>query len=201
MQKHLFLVITIVIAGLSSRAQVKKGNWLLGSSFSYTHSSSKYDMSAYNTSQYTGAVELLPGLAVADKTVIGIRAGFAFAGNKQTGGKSTAFGFLPGVYWNQYFPCNEKLGFYTHVEAGYDKVTSKNTAAFPDKYTATGYDAGVTPAFYFKATKKMLINAAIGSLQYVHSKGDDSEHTTKSSFSTTFLNQFTFGIDFILGKS
>jgi len=203
MQKKLLLVLTIAMAALSSQSQVQKGNWLLGGSFSYYNQSVTADNSP-TMHQYSGVVMLLPGLAVANKTVIGIRAGITFNENKQDQLKNSQFGFAPGVYWNQYFPFSEKAGFYTHLETGYDYAKYKSTSGTAT-YTNTvkGFDARVTPALYFKPSKKMLVNAAIGSLGYAHSSVDNNlQGKTKSSgFSSSFLNGFTFGVDFILGKS
>jgi len=202
MQKSFLLVLTIVMATLSSRAQVQKGNWLLGGAVSYYNFSVKGD-NLPTQNQYSGAITLLPGLAVSDKTVIGIRAGINFNGSKQESSKSTSFGFNPGVYWNQYFPFSDKAGFYTHFETGYDQSKSKsesNGTSFT--YTSKGFDARLTPSLYFKPTKKMLINAAIGSLAYTHSNVDSPQGKYKTSgFNGYFLNGFVFGIDFILGKS
>jgi len=204
MQKKLLLVLAIVASALVSRAQVEKGNWLLGGSFSFGTNSNTNTGGTATGSNSNLNPEL--GWAVAKNSVIGFRGGFSTSTSKDnTANKQTSTNYSAGLFWKKFFPINEKVGWYGDLSSGYTHGQNKYvySAATTQKYSASGFYASISPGVYYKPSKKVFLNAGFGGLSYNHAKSDAgslSGNTKTSTFNLNLLNYFAFGVSFVISK-
>ncbi len=205
MQKKVLLAIAIVACGLASHAQVQKGDWLLGGSFSYSTNSNTSPGISGNTTNTSSNSNFNPGfgLAVGKNSVIGLRGSFGYTpGNNGQGVKQFNINYLAGGFWKKYFPINEKVGWFTDFEAAYSFYENKSTNATDPtqnyKYTDKGFSVLVSPGIYYKAASKILLDAGFGNISYNYtSPGGGSG---QNNFKLNLLNYYTFGISFLISS-
>ena len=202
MQKKVLLVVAIVVCSLVSRAQVDKGDWLLGGSFGVNFGSNNNSSSGNLSSSNSNLTPEL-GVALAKNSIIGIRGSLSYSTNKNSlGGKQTSTSYSAGAFWRKLFSLNEKVGWYSDLEAGYTYGKTKNTNYANYDTRNNGLFAALAPGIYYKPSKKIFLNAEIGGITYNHSKSEviGFSDTKSSNLNVNLLSYFTFGVSFILGK-
>jgi hypothetical protein len=203
MQKKLLLVLAIVVSALVSHAQVEKGNWLLGGSLGF--SSTNNDASSGNSTSFNSSILPSLGWAIGKNAVIGLRGGFSTGTTKYetNNSKQTFNGYTAGAYWKMYFPFADKAGWYTNLGAGYNfnKFKYTNMGSLVESENS-GYNFNFSPGVYYMPTKKIILSGGLGGLTYSHikSSGNTLAVSTTSGFAFNVLNNFSFGIEFLLGK-
>ena len=197
MQKKLLLILTMAVSALVSHAQVKKNDWLLGGYFNFNTSSNSSNNGSNNGSNSGSNSNISPelGWAAGKNSVIGIRGSVYLGTSKGSGGyKSTNHSYLAGAFWKKFFPINEKVGWYGDLTAGYSYSDNQYPdAAQPPNYqkqTGTGFYAAVSPGVYYKAGKKVFLNASKQNAWLYHHSHYCRLHIAGASYSSPVQTNF-----------
>ena len=198
MKKKILLSLSVIVCSVfSSQAQIEKGDLLLGGSFGINANSA--NSSSYTTSNANFAPHI--GLAIGKNSVIGLGFGLSYSSNSAA---QSNFDFSSSVLYKKYFVIRNKLGYYLQLHGGILLATNKFTyidssgSAMKTNYKSYSYSVGITPGIYYGVTPRLLLTADVGGLGYAYSDGGSGSWS--SNFNMSFLNSFTFGVDFILGK-
>jgi hypothetical protein len=197
MKKKILLSLAVIVSSVFSlKAQIDKGDWILGGSFGLNSANSN---SNYSTSNANFAPNI--GLAIGRNSVIGLGFGLAYSSNSV---QQSFLSFSSSVFYKKYFIIKNKLGYYLQLHGGILFETNKfnaidssgNTSKI--RYKSYVYNVGITPGIYYEVAPRILLTADVGGLGYAYSNGGSGNWS--SNFNLSFLNSFTFGVDFVLGK-
>ncbi len=197
MKMRSLLMLTFIMAMLSSHAQIQKGDVLLGAFI------------GVNTNTYSGGSSSNAGISPRIGVVIGtnwvlgarLSAGVSNTKSETIDSKTTTTNLGATVFVRKYMPVKNKLGWYAELGAGVGAVNGKTTnSGIENKQNAFSYNAGFIPGVYYHATPKILLSVDAGGIGYFHSKNKNNVTTTSktSSFGLNFLSSFSFGIDLVL---
>ncbi|MBS1916255.1 MAG: outer membrane beta-barrel protein [Bacteroidetes bacterium] len=195
-KKNLLLAAFILFFSVVANAQIEKGNWLLGGSFSY--GTTNYQ----NSPSYSNAgISPHIGYAIGKNSVLGLNFLIGFS---ETAAQNKSFNLYTNAVYKKFFPIKEKFGMYLQLNAGLG--LSRNSyynfdssgASVKTTYNSHTYLAGALPGFYYRVTPGILLNVDCGGLAYNYTEQDANNWS--SGFTFNFLSNFTFGVDFILGR-
>jgi hypothetical protein len=195
--KNLPITVIFVCMTLASRAQITKRDWILGGTFNFSNSNASPPSNASSNANISPHL----GLAVGRNSVMGLSFSFGYYSNSP-GQKNLSFS--SNVFYRRYIVLKNKLGCYLQYNGGV--ALSKSTEYIFDSTGASvksnlygqTYNLGFTPGLYYQVTPGILLNLDAGGVAYYYS--DFGHGQWASSFFVGFLNQFSFGVDFILGK-
>lgn len=200
--KALLLVLAVITSTTCLQAQIRKGDLLLGATFGFNsnnNNSGNYSSSNTNLSPRVA-------LAIGENSVLGLRTNFGYYSSKSEASDQKNRGTTLGAsaFWRRYMPIKKQLGWYLEANGGvnfYRSVSYYSTGK--SKTTTTQYSVNVIPGIYYQALPRLLVNVDFGGLNYTHgrSKTDGNPLGKASSVNFNLLSNFTFGVDFILGKS
>ncbi|NII24037.1 hypothetical protein HB364_03020 [Pseudoflavitalea sp. X16] len=199
--KALLLCLTVITSATCLQAQIQKGDLLLGATLGFNSNNNNggnYSSSNTNLSPRVA-------LAIGENSVLGLRTNFGYYTSKSELSDQKSRGTTVGAsaFWRRYMPIKKQLGWYLEANGGvnfYRAVSYySNTKS---KTTTTQYGANVIPGIYYQALPRLLVNVDFGGLNYTHgrSKMDGAPVGKASSINFNLLSNFTFGVDFILGK-
>lgn len=202
MKNEILLSITVMFCFTTAlQAQIEKNDWLLGGTFGFNTANS-----GPNTiySNYTSNANIAPhiGYAIGKNSVLGINLA---ATRFRSSNDFDAFSLTTNALYRKYFPLKNKFGAYLQLSGGIG--WSKTKQIFLDTtgnlksstYSNRSYSAGVVPGLYYKVNPWLLLNADCGGLDYSYT--DLGNKNWNSNLSFNFLSNFTFGVDFILGRN
>jgi hypothetical protein len=203
MKRQTLLILFIIVSfAASTKAQIQKGDILLGATFGVGYSSNNVHSSSSNTN-------LAPhiGLAIGQNSVLGLQTNFGYQHSKPGDnngaweGTNTSVGV--GLYWKKFMPIKDKIGWYLEPNAsfGYAKNKQENGSQKAESST-TAYSAGIVPGIYYQPIPKLLLNVDFGGVSYYYNVAKSAGNpTSKSSgVNLSLLSYFSFGVDFILTK-
>jgi hypothetical protein len=197
MKKKILLSLGIIGCTIFSlKAQIEKGNLLLGGSFGLNSNNS-------NPTYTTSNANITPhiGLGIGKNSVIGLGFGFSYSSNS---GMQSNLDLSTNIFYKKYFVIKNKLGYYLQLHGGVTVSTSKYTVidssgnANKTSYKEYSYSLGIIPGIYYEVAPWILLTADVGGLGYVYS--NNGGRNWSSNFNVGFFNSFTFGVEFILGK-
>jgi len=198
MKKKILLLLAIIVSSVFSlKAQVDKGDWLLGGAFGFN--SANLNANSYTSSNANFTPDI--GVAIGKNSVIGLGFGLNYSSNSE---QESSLDFSSDLFYKKYFVVKNKLGYYLQLHGGILLATSKFTSAdssggiVKTNYKSDNYSFGITPGIYYEVAPRLLLTADVGGLGYTYSNNGSSSRS--SNFNMSFLISFTFGIDFILGK-
>ena len=203
MKRVTLLALIIVLASTTAtRAQIQKGDILLGASLGMGYSSNNVPSSSSNAN-----IAPRIGLAIGQNSVLGLQTSFGYQHSKpgdNTGAwESNYINVGAGLYWRKFIPIKNKIGWYLEPNAsfGYGKNKQKNGSQKTESST-TGYSAGIVPGIYYQPIPKLLLNVDFGGVSYYHNvaKSEGNPSSKSSGVNLSLLNSFTFGVDFLLTK-
>lgn len=203
-RRHLLFTAIALAITSASTAQIKPGDVLLGASLGTGYNSSSSTGSAGSSSSNANLSPRI-GFGVGNNSVLGARLGVGYHRTKTDGidDKSTNWGLSAAIYWRKFMPVAKQLGWYLEPAVGVSSNKSQQTySGGKSKSTTTSYIAAVVPGIYYQALPKLLINADFGGVSYYYSRSKNTAGTVSKNngISLNLMNQFTFGVDFILGK-
>jgi hypothetical protein len=203
MKRQTLLAFIIVLASATaSRAQIQKGDILLGATLGIGYNSN-------NTHSSSANANLAPrvGLAIGKNSVLGLQTNFGYQHSKPGDNNSTwertATTLGAGLYWRKFMPIKDKIGWFLEPNAAFSYGKTKDeSGSQKTEYSATGYSAGIVPGIYYQPVPKLLLSVDFGGLNYSYyinkSEGNPTSKTSNVNFS--LLSYFTFGVDFLLTK-
>lgn len=198
MKKKLLLAIAISIFLVDAlNAQIEKKDWLLGGSLSINASNG-------NGSQYSNSnsgISPHVAYAIGKNSTIGLN----FNLNYTTSSSDYKYlSFSTNLLYRKYFVIKDKVGWYTQFSGGIgwsqatQTYTDQGGQVQKSKIHGNLYTAAFVPGIYYRVSPGILINADCGGLGYNHT--NYGYGTWSSNLNVNFLNSFSFGIDFIIGK-
>ena len=173
----------------------------MGGTVGFNSSSSIYGTSSTGNSTSNANIAPHIAYAIGKNSTLGLNLGYSYSDNA---GNNKSSSFLSNVFYKKYFPCKEKFGIYLQLYAGIVLTKSSylvldSTGSFTKNSSTThGYDASAIPGVYYLVSKRILLTVDCGGLSYIYDNNRDGYSATYWTFN--FLNSFTFGVDFILGK-
>lgn len=207
MKKRILLFTAIALTATTTiSAQVKKGDKLLGASMGIYYNNTS---GPYNSGGSSSNANIAPriGFGLGQNSVIGFRTHFGYSTSKtdESDAKNTSTSLGGSLYWRKFMPIKGQIGWYVEPNAGitYSSTVNKSTAQGKIKTSSTNYGVGVVPGIFYQPLTKLLISADFGGLSFNHgeSTGQNDQKYKSSHVNLSLMNSFTFGVDFILGKS
>ena len=201
MKKKIYLSAIFAIFLFSATfAQIEKNDWLLGGTLGLNTSNSSSNSVPIGNSSSNANFSPHIAYALGKNSVIGLNLGYSYTDNS---GNYKSSSFSLNIFYKKYLPCREKFGLYFQFNGGtilYKLTQTIDSAGTLIKSSSTShvYDADIIPGVYYQASKRVLINADCGGISYAYY--DYGAGSSSSYFSFNFLSNFTFGVDFILGK-
>lgn len=206
MKRQTLLALLIVLASATAtRAQIQKGEVLLGATLGFYYNNNG---NSGNPSSSSSNSNLAPriGIAIGQNSVLGFKTSFGYGSSKDGGTneqKYTSTTVGAGLYWKKFMPIKKQLGWYLEPNAGFSYAKGKIRNMFSEtKSSSTTYAAGIVPGIYYQPLPKLLLSVDIGGAGYSYAinKGTGSSTSKSSAVNLSFLNTFTFGVDFLLTK-
>jgi hypothetical protein len=198
----LLTLITVLALTTATRAQIQKGDILLGATLGVGYGSNNAPSSSSNAN-----IAPRIGLAIGQNSVLGLKTSFGYQHSKpgdNTGAwESTNINIGAGLYWRKFMPIKNKVGWYLEPNAsfGYGKSKYKNGSEKTES-SSKGYSASIVPGIYYQPIPKLLLNVDFGGVNYYYNvaKSAGNPNSKSSGVNLSLLSYFTFGVDFILTK-
>jgi hypothetical protein len=172
---------------LASRAQINKGSFLLGGSFTYGQVKVEEEPSSGNSTGKVNVFEFDPqfGIAIKENLVTGIFFQYLTGKSDNLPGIGTveSDGFGAGVFARKFFPVATR--FYVFAESGLGYASKKYSQSWPN-LTSTHYDhrnssivLNIYPGVSYNLTKSFYLDAAFpGLLNITWSKEETKDNGT-----------------------
>ncbi|HEX7845328.1 MAG TPA: hypothetical protein VF476_05955 [Chitinophagaceae bacterium] len=202
MKKMLLLAIGGIFFIANCYAQLSKGQKMIGGEISFATSSN--ELNGFFANQKTTSFNIAPqiGFGLSKNWIAGFGLGYSHISQRSGSDyKQTANIFSVGAFARKFHPFSEKAGIFGELGAGvgFGKVEEKQNG-FTEKTDLTNIAATLTPGFYFKANKRIILEANFGGLKYSHITGKDGngDKSTNSEFSFQLTNVFGLGFQVVL---
>ncbi|HVI44554.1 MAG TPA: outer membrane beta-barrel protein [Chitinophaga sp.] len=198
--KKLIVMAAVALFGAQvAKAQLKKGDILLGGTVNvYTKSEKTKDTDKKTTNTGFG-VSPKVGMALNSNWVVGLFAETQFTFDKINGVKNNTTAIYPGVFVRNYHMLGQsKFAFFAEANAGY--AYEKEKRADKDYSKTNGFKVNVLPGITYFVTPHFMVEGAFGGLSYAYGQekfeGTDVK-VNHSNFDFTFTRQFNLGVNFI----
>jgi len=228
MRKLYALAIVMVCISSVSNAQISKGSTFLGGSVNFSSNSRKDDdLSSIENKTTNWGVTPQLGKAVATNKIVGVFLHYSTSKNQYysqnspgsspilpTKSNSEGTDYGGGFFYRQYHPFSSR--FYVFGQAGLGTTFGKQQSIQNDILTNeqkwTDFGLALTPGFSFAATRKLHLEASLGSLLSLNYNtstikeftpaGDVSKTSKSQSFSananTNGFSGISIGLRWIL---
>ena len=204
MKKMLLLFTSSLFLVTYSHAQLSKGQKMIGGELSFTSSNNEYD--GFQGAQKITSVNIAPqiGFGLSKNWVVGAGLGFTYESQKAGSGsdyKLTANIYSVGLFARKFHPFAEKFGVFGELgtAGGFGKVKESQGSLEAESDVST-IAVTLRPGFYFKATKRLILEANFGGLSYSHltSKDEMGYKSNRSEFRFQLTSLLGFGAQFVL---
>ena len=205
MKKTTFAILAtiLVLISIDTKAQIKKGEKMIGASLTFTSQKIAFDDSDEDSKLTTIIIAPQVGFGFGKNWVAGVGLGYAYEKANYTGtlNDMDASIFSGGVFLRKFFELNEKFGVYGQLDlsVGFGKGTGDGFTPFDvDVTTISGI---VHPGFYFRPGNKLVIEAMFGRIGYTSTKRDYTVHyedAKESSFEFSVTEGLSLGFKIIL---
>lgn len=204
MKKMIVLAVVGLFGTQFAKAQVAKGDFLVGGGVGISTTSYK-ENDATDDKMTTTEFFISPkvGYALSDKWMIGVMAETNFFTEKgEVAGVEDKYSttmIIPGVFVRNYHVIGgSKFAFFGEANVGYGFGQTKQDG---DKVSSnSGIYANVQPGISYFVTKCFVIEGVFGGLNYANttSEAEGSGIKSKSSaFDFAFTKQFQLGVSFL----
>jgi hypothetical protein len=195
-------VFTSLLSVTILHAQITKKDFLLGGSLGFGTNSSTNSPTNSNAN-----ISPRIGYAIGNNSVLYSNFSYSFYNSKGNSGGSeyTNNSFSMGISWKRFIPIKEKFGVYTNLYGSFGVGNYNQDNATPptsQRSRFTSYSGGFTPGVYYTPATWLIVNVDAGGIIYNYSRNKYNTNASShsSNFNVSFLNTFSFGIDFILNK-
>jgi hypothetical protein len=220
--KKMYVLLFTVLACSMARAQIKKGDILLGANLNYSsqdYSNNGAAINPYSTSYKTFGVGPSFGKAIKDNLVLGLDLGYThYSASYSPGIATTGNGFNGGIFLRKYKPLGKNFYLFGEVALN-GNYTHNSQAEQPgsqpsvDDTHTYGFSFQLFPGLAYVLGPKWQLEAEVPgfcSIAYSHSKQTYSytgqpdqyynshDFSIASSFSGT--NTITAGVRYLIGN-
>jgi len=207
--KKTALVMVCLFTISAAYSQISKGQKMIGGELTFrsTTEENTFFTGKYKTTTATVTPQI--GFGLGGNWIAGGGVGFAYQSSKSGTGnnytKQTANIYSAGLFVRHFHPFNDKMGIFGQLDAGagFGKSEEKMVSG-PNTITTerdvTNISAMLKPGFYFKATRRIILEAGFGGFSYTSTtnKPENGEKTTFSAFDFALLSTLNFGFQVIL---
>lgn len=201
---YLFLSMPLFFALHAQSQVVQKGDRLFGGSFSLSFLNNNASGPGYNNAGNAG---LMPSFAwgIKENLVLGVKGNISYTRSANAGaaaGKtiSSTLSVGPGIFLKKYKSLKDRFGVCFNNELNvFYAVVKQEDLIFPDGATsnAWGGNYNFNPGVFFRFSESFIGEANIGGVYLSYYK---SNSTNNWGFGASFLQNFTVGVNYVLGK-
>ncbi|MBV8254436.1 MAG: outer membrane beta-barrel protein [Chitinophaga sp.] len=198
--KKLIVMAAVALFGTQvAKAQISKGDILLGGNVNVTaHSDKAKDADKKNTTTSFG-ISPKVGYALNNNWVVGVFAGTNFGFAKDINdNKAKTFSINPGIFVRNYQMLGQsKFAFFAEGNASYGFGSTKLNDVKQGSFNS--FNVNVQPGIAYFVTKRFMIEGMFGGASY-NWKQDKNELSgakhNYSDFNFNFTNEFALGVNF-----
>ncbi|WP_291908104.1 DUF6850 family outer membrane beta-barrel protein [Chitinophaga sp. CB10] len=199
--KKLIVIAAAALFGTQvAKAQISKGDILLGGNVNVISSSEKVkDADKKNTSTSFG-ISPKVGYALNSNWVLGVFVGTNFGFEKNTADvKTKTLDINPGIFVRNYHMLGDsKFAFFAEGNASYGFGNKK--VADVKTYSYNKFNVNVQPGISYFVTKHFMVEGMFGGIGYQFQQKKDEATGVKTNFSdfgVQFTQQFSLGVNFL----
>lgn len=200
MKRVLLTAIGGLLLAATSHAQLSKGQKMLGGELSFTSSENKNEFFLGEVNETSATITPQIGFGLSKNWIAGAGLGYTHLNQKSGSFKFTLNIFTAGVYLRKFHPFGDKAGVFGQLDlaAGFGKGKETQGGGFPveEKTDVTTIAGIVSPGFYYKISKRIILETKFGGLGYstMTSKAEGGEKVNQNEFS--FRLTSTLGLGF-----
>jgi len=200
----------LLFISIAANAQISKGRYLLGGSFSYNNSELDNSNNINSNIQF--------GKVIKENTVLGV-VGSVYASKTHDGNSTlTVYNYSAGVFYRNYKSLGKNFYFFEEVDAVYQYSKGFNyfyNGSQTLLSKSNGAMLSYTPGISYSIKKRMQIELTmpnLASASFTNYKTVDSQlpigvspqkanvFSANINLNSSFLNNFGIGFKFLLGK-
>lgn len=204
MKKMIVMAVLGLVGTQFAKAQVQKGDFLVGGNVGVNSTTQKIDGSDDKTTATRFNISPKVGYALSDKWMVGVFVGAGFSNEKEEDGATTVkektHMITPGVFVRNYHMLGEsKVAIFGEANVAYGFGSTK----VEDTKTASGniLEANVVPGITYFVTKRFMLEGVFGGITYRNetSKPEPAGEpkSTTSTFDFSFTKQFQVGVSWL----
>ncbi|WP_298714855.1 outer membrane beta-barrel protein [Chitinophaga sp.] len=203
MKKMIVMAALALFGSQFAKAQVQKGNFLVGGTLGFTSATEKVDGTDNKETVSQFNISPKAGYALSDKWMVGVFVEGAFNSTKDVVGenedKTKGNFILPGVFVRNYCQiADSKVYFTSEANVGYGFGSNEVNDVKTDK--TTGFRAQLMPGISYLVGKRLMLEGNLGGLSYSNMtqkpEGAGAEIKT-SAFDFNFIKSFQVGASFL----
>jgi hypothetical protein len=203
--KHKILLSAIIVfcLFLTTKAQIKKGEKMLGGDLYFSNIHEKIENQSSTSKSRSFTISPQFGLGTGKNWILGITAGYSYGEIKNLTGsnlKSEVRGYSIGLFARKFHPFNEQFGIYGQVtaDAGFGKATVSINNMWEEERVLSAYGQ---PGLYFIPGKKIILETTFGRLGFTNTKKENSSQsieTIKNEFNVSVVDGLGIGLKVII---
>ena len=207
--KKLLLSAVCVVVAVTTNAQLSKGQKMIGGELLFSHI--KNVNNSFFGETTTTVINISPqfGFGLSNNWIVGAGLGYGHGSEKNGSSgsyiKTTNNVYSFALFVRKFRPFIERAGVYGQLDAGggfgkaEEKQVQGSSSMTTTKADITNVSALLRPGFYFKATKRIILEANFGGILYTSSryKPQNDIKTTESEFRITLTSSLGLGFEFI----
>jgi hypothetical protein len=204
MKKHTFAILATILVFISidTKAQIKKGEKMLGASVSFISSKLKYDNSDEDSKITQVMISPQLGFGLGKNWVAGFGIGYTYEKQDYEGTLNDADAslFSGGLFLRKFYELNEKFGVYGQLDFSVGIGEGDRDGITPFDVDVTTISGIVHPGFYFRPANKLVIEAMFGRIGYTSTKREYSgffNDSKESNFEFSVTDGFSLGFKII----
>ncbi len=210
MKKIILLMLPVIFISIAGNTQISKGQKMIGGEITF-RSSKDESGGNFVGPMKTKVFIITPqvGFRLGKNWIAGVSLGYAYQNQKYAMGNSYSKTdmnlFSAGLFARKFHPFTDVVGIFGQLDVatgiGKSKETNvqNGTVVGTSKADALTVSAIVKPGLYFKATKKIIVEANLGGLGYTHltNKPDSGPKSKLGEFSFTLTSTIGLGVQIV----
>lgn len=204
MKKMIVLAVMGLFGTQFAKAQVAKGNFLVGGNVSVMSNTMKMEVLEEKTTTTAFGISPRVGYAISDKWVVGVMAETAFGTVKMEeeglDGKTQTSSIAPGLFVRNYNNIGgSKFAIFgeANVSYGFGSTKVEGTKTM----SSTSINANIEPGIAYFVTKCLMLEGKFGGIGFdntvMKAEPSGDKISTSTSFGLTFTNEFSVGVSFL----
>lgn len=203
MKKMIVMAALALFGSQFAKAQVQKGNFLVGGTLGFSSETQKTDGVDGKFTSSNLIISPKAGYALSDKWMVGVFVDGTFGTSKTEAGevesKDKNTMIAPGVFVRNYCQIGDSKVYFTseaNVAYGFGNIEEDNVKT--DKIS--GIRANIMPGISYLVGKHLMLEGNFGGLTYQNTteKPENGGAETKtSSFDFNFIKSFQVGVSFL----
>lgn len=203
MKKMIVMAALALFGTQFAKAQVQKGNFLVGGSIGINSTTNKVDGSDNKKTVTNFAISPKVGYALSDKWMVGVFVGGEFGSVKDKVGEATAKTktnmIAPGIFVRNYCQIADSKVFFTseaNVSYGFGSTKMGDTKVSK----SSEIKANLMPGISYLVGKRLMLDGQFGGLSYVNGYDKAEVSGVKAKYSTidfNFIKSFSVGASFL----